>query len=109
MKAVLALLALVALTYAQRPTGTGVPPTYSPCQVCHYIVSQAEHHLRRGRVDQGELQIALLQECETLRRFQGQGAVDSCVSLVDNNIATLVTDVNANKSVDDICKDIKQC
>ncbi|CAJ0951452.1 unnamed protein product, partial [Mesorhabditis belari] len=107
MKFLVALLALTAVVLAQRPTGP--QPTSTPCQICSYVVSQAEHHLRRGRVDEGELQIILLEECETLERYYGRSAVQSCVQMIDDNIGTILTDVNANKPVSQICQDIKQC
>ncbi|CAJ0951497.1 unnamed protein product, partial [Mesorhabditis belari] len=107
MKYLIALIALSTVVLTQRPTGP--QPTYSPCQICYYIVSQAEHHLHRGRVEKGELQIALLEECESLRRYQGYQAVQTCVQMVDDNINTILNDVNANKNVTTICQDISQC
>ncbi|CAJ0559173.1 unnamed protein product, partial [Mesorhabditis spiculigera] len=104
MKSVLIFAVVAVIAFAQHTR-----PTPGPCQICEYVVGQAEHHLHGRPVDKGELQIFLLADCESLRRFEGQVATDACIQLIDNNMDLIYTDVYNGKHVRDICNDLKQC
>ena len=56
-----------------------------------------------------ELKQQLLEECDALKRRQGQAAVDKCKAVINTNMDTIYNDLKAGKKPTDVCIDIKEC
>ena len=103
-------------TCDNAPTTGASPPNeapeelaqHDPCQICRFIIGRAEHHFKPNETSD-QLKHHLERECKQIAQLQGQQAAAHCKTIVDNNIQTIYTDIQAGKRPHQICVDIGEC
>jgi len=82
---------------------------HDPCRTCDIIINIARHHFHNNINDIDALQKQLQLECDALGQQEGQEAAAHCTSIVNQNMPTIFSDLQAGKSAHQTCMDIGEC
>uniref|UniRef100_A0A914WIH4 Saposin B-type domain-containing protein n=1 Tax=Plectus sambesii TaxID=2011161 RepID=A0A914WIH4_9BILA len=107
MNGVLYLAVVVAAFGSGLAQQTRPPP--DPCRTCQILINIAYHHFNNTVNDKPGLLTQLQLECQKLAQYEGAQASADCTRIVNANIDTIYNDLNAQKSPQQTCMDIKEC